>query len=32
MTGLHEAAQEVKQHGTFGYLDRLIDVNRYMQN
>jgi 2-methylisocitrate lyase-like PEP mutase family enzyme len=32
MTGLHEAATEVKEHGTFGYLDRLIDVNRYMQD
>jgi 2-methylisocitrate lyase-like PEP mutase family enzyme len=32
MTGLHEAASEVKQHGTFVYLDRLIDVNRYMQD
>jgi 2-methylisocitrate lyase-like PEP mutase family enzyme len=31
MTGLYEAAREVKEQGTFGYLDRLIDVNKFMQ-
>jgi 2-methylisocitrate lyase-like PEP mutase family enzyme len=31
MTGLFEAAREVKERGTFGYLDRLIDVNKFMQ-
>lgn len=31
MTGLHEAAKEVKEKGTFTYLDRLIDVNRVMR-
>jgi 2-methylisocitrate lyase-like PEP mutase family enzyme len=32
MTGLHEAAAEVRERGTFTYLDRLIDVNKYMQD
>jgi 2-methylisocitrate lyase-like PEP mutase family enzyme len=35
MTGLHAAALEVKEHGTFGFLDRLLpsqDLNRYMQD
>lgn len=31
MTGLFEAAREVKEHGTFGYLDRLMDVNKFMR-
>jgi 2-methylisocitrate lyase-like PEP mutase family enzyme len=31
MTGLFEAAREVKDQGTFGYLDRLMDVNKYMR-
>jgi 2-methylisocitrate lyase-like PEP mutase family enzyme len=31
MTGLFEAAREVKEQGTFGYLDRLLDVNKYMR-
>ncbi len=31
MTGLHEAAKEVKEKGTFTYLDRLIDVNKVMR-
>ena len=31
MTGLFEAAREVKDKGTFGYLDRLMDVNKFMQ-
>jgi 2-methylisocitrate lyase-like PEP mutase family enzyme len=31
MTGLHEAAREVKEKGTFTYLDRLIDVNKFMR-
>lgn len=31
MTGLFEAAREVKERGTFGFLDRLIDVNKFMQ-
>ena len=31
MTGLHEAAREVKEQGTFTYLDRLIDVNKFMR-
>jgi 2-methylisocitrate lyase-like PEP mutase family enzyme len=31
MTGLFEAAREVKEQGTFGYLDRLMDVNKYMR-
>jgi 2-methylisocitrate lyase-like PEP mutase family enzyme len=31
MTGLSDAAREVKERGTFGYLDRLMDVNKYMR-
>ena len=34
MTGLVEAAREVKEQGTFGYLERSLatpDINRYMQ-
>jgi 2-methylisocitrate lyase-like PEP mutase family enzyme len=31
MTGLFEAAREVKEQGTFGYLDRLMDVNKFMR-
>jgi 2-methylisocitrate lyase-like PEP mutase family enzyme len=31
MTGLHDAAREVKDKGTFTYLDRLIDVNKFMR-
>jgi len=34
MTGLLEAAREVKERGTFGYLERTLatpDLNRYMQ-
>lgn len=34
MTGLLEAAREVKEHGTFGYLDRTLatpDLNAFMQ-
>ena len=31
MTGLHEAAREVQEKGTFTYLDRLIDVNKFMR-
>ena len=34
MTGLVEAAREVKEHGTFGYLERALatpDLSRYMQ-
>jgi 2-methylisocitrate lyase-like PEP mutase family enzyme len=31
MTGLYDAAREVREQGTFTYLDRLIDVNRFMQ-
>lgn len=31
MTGLFEAAREVKERGTFGFLDRLTDVNKFMQ-
>ena len=31
MTGLFEAAREVKDQGTFGFLDRLMDVNKFMQ-
>ena len=31
MTGLHEAAREVREKGTFTYLDRLIDVNKFMR-
>jgi 2-methylisocitrate lyase-like PEP mutase family enzyme len=31
MTGLYEAAREVKEQGTFGYLDRRMDVNKYMR-
>ncbi len=34
MTGLLEAAREVKDHGTFGYLDRTLatpDLNAFMQ-
>jgi 2-methylisocitrate lyase-like PEP mutase family enzyme len=31
MTGLAEAAREVREHGTFGFLDRLLDVNAYMR-
>ncbi len=34
MSGLHEAAREVKDAGTFGYLDRSVatpDLNAFMQ-
>jgi 2-methylisocitrate lyase-like PEP mutase family enzyme len=31
MTGLIDAAREVKEHGTFGFLDRLANVNQYMR-
>jgi 2-methylisocitrate lyase-like PEP mutase family enzyme len=31
MTGLHDAAREVQEKGTFTYLDRLIDVNKFMR-
>ena len=34
MTGLLDAAREVKERGTFGYLERTLatpDINRYMQ-
>jgi 2-methylisocitrate lyase-like PEP mutase family enzyme len=31
MTGLFEAAREVKERGTFGYLDGLLDVYKFMQ-
>jgi 2-methylisocitrate lyase-like PEP mutase family enzyme len=31
MTGLHEAAREATEKGTFTYLDRLIDVNKFMR-
>jgi 2-methylisocitrate lyase-like PEP mutase family enzyme len=31
MTGLFEAAREVREHGTFGFLDRLMDVNAFMR-
>lgn len=32
MSGLIEAAQEIKDKGTFGYLDRLADINRFMRS
>jgi 2-methylisocitrate lyase-like PEP mutase family enzyme len=32
MTGMLEAAREVKDKGTFGYLDRLADVTSFMQS
>jgi len=31
MTGLIQAANEIKEFGTFGYLDRLQDIGRYMK-
>ena len=31
MTGLFEAAREVKDQGTLNFLDRLMDVNKYMR-
>jgi 2-methylisocitrate lyase-like PEP mutase family enzyme len=31
LTGVLESAREVKEQGTFGYLDRLQDINRYMR-
>jgi 2-methylisocitrate lyase-like PEP mutase family enzyme len=31
MTGVIEAAREVKEQGSFGYLERLQDINRYMR-
>lgn len=31
MTGLFEAAREVKDQGTFGFLERLMDVNKFMR-
>jgi 2-methylisocitrate lyase-like PEP mutase family enzyme len=31
MTGMYEAAREVKERGTFEFLDRLMDVNKFMQ-
>ncbi len=32
MTGLVDAAREVKEEGTFSYLDKLTDINRFMQS
>ena len=32
MTGLIQAAKEIKDTGTFSYVDRLADVGRYMRN
>jgi 2-methylisocitrate lyase-like PEP mutase family enzyme len=32
MTGMLEAAREVKEQGSFGYLERLQDINRYMRD
>jgi 2-methylisocitrate lyase-like PEP mutase family enzyme len=31
LTGVLDAAREVKEQGTFGYLERLQDINRYMR-
>jgi 2-methylisocitrate lyase-like PEP mutase family enzyme len=31
MTGLFDAAREVQERGTFTFLDRLMDVNKFMQ-
>lgn len=31
MTGLFEAAREVKDQGTFGFLEHLMDVNKFMR-
>jgi 2-methylisocitrate lyase-like PEP mutase family enzyme len=31
MSGLIAAAQEIQQHGTFGYVDGLQDINRFMR-
>jgi 2-methylisocitrate lyase-like PEP mutase family enzyme len=31
MSGLVEAAREVKDNGSFGYLERLQDINKYMR-
>jgi 2-methylisocitrate lyase-like PEP mutase family enzyme len=31
MTGMFDAAREIKERGTFGYLDHLMDVNKYMR-
>lgn len=31
MTGLIDAAREAKEEGTFNYLDKLADINRFMQ-
>jgi hypothetical protein len=28
---MYEAAREVKERGTFEFLDRLMDVNKFMQ-
>lgn len=32
MSGLVAAAQEIKDKGTFNYLDRLMDINRFMRS
>jgi 2-methylisocitrate lyase-like PEP mutase family enzyme len=31
MSGLIAAAQEIRQQGTFGYVERLQDINRFMR-
>ena len=31
LTGVLEAAREVKEQGSFGYLERLQDINKYMR-
>ena len=31
LTGVVEAAREVKEQGSFGYLERLQDINKYMR-
>jgi hypothetical protein len=31
MSSVVEAAREVKDKGTFGYLDRALDINAFMQ-
>lgn len=32
MSGLINAAREIKDHGTFSYVDRLADVNKFMRS
>ena len=32
MSGLIDAAREIKDNGSFGYVERLADINRFMRS